>query len=292
MAWVRLSDDFYDHPKFDKAGSLGIALFAAGLAWCNRNLSDGFIPRKTALRLLDFDDAVEAVRNADRNAVTNEDDNDDLTPAIARIVAQRLVNAGLWHEAEGGYQVHDYLEYQGSKLQVEAGRQSNAARQKAWRDRRNAENRNAVTNGPVTPAPNPNPNPKKKEEPLRGPSSSAASPRDTDEPREDIERICEHLTERIEANGSKRPTITKGWRNAARLMLDKDNRTEDQIHKAIDWCQADEFWRSNILSLPKLREKYDQLRLTAQRDGNRPASGGGHKPWTSPEDESDYYGDL
>lgn len=162
MAWVRLSDDFYDHPKFDKAGSLGIALFAAGLAWCNRNLSDGFIPRKAALRLLDFDDAVEAVRNADRNAVTNGGGNDDLTPAIARIVAQRLVDAGLWHEAEGGYQVHDYLEYQGSKVQVEAGRQSNAARQKAWRDRRNAENRNAVTNGPITPAPNPNPNPKRK----------------------------------------------------------------------------------------------------------------------------------
>lgn len=86
--------------------------------------------------------------------------------------------------------------------------------------------------------------------------------------REDIDRICTHLADLIEANGSKRPTITKGWRDAARLMIDRDNRTEDKIHACIDWCQRDEFWRSNILSLPKLREKYDQLRLAATRQTN------------------------
>lgn len=83
--------------------------------------------------------------------------------------------------------------------------------------------------------------------------------------RPDIDSICDHLANRIEANGSKRPTIGKGWRDAARLMIDNDGRTEDEIHGAIDWCQADEFWRSNILSLPKLREKFDTLRLQAQR---------------------------
>jgi len=83
--------------------------------------------------------------------------------------------------------------------------------------------------------------------------------------RPEIDAICEHLAGAIEANGSKRPTITTKWRSAARLMLDKDRRTEDEIHGAIEWCQRDEFWRSNILSLPTLREKYDTLRLQAQR---------------------------
>ena len=83
--------------------------------------------------------------------------------------------------------------------------------------------------------------------------------------RDDVARICDHLADRVEANGSKRPTIGKGWHDAARLMLDRDGRTEQEIHGAIDWCQGDEFWRSNILSLPKLREKYDTLRLQAQR---------------------------
>lgn len=59
--------------------------------------------------------------------------------------------------------------------------------------------------------------------------------------------------------------MTSKWRDAARLMLDRDGRAETDIHAAIDWCQDDEFWRANVLSLPKLREKYDALRLQAQR---------------------------
>ena len=97
-------------------------------------------------------------------------------------------------------------------------------------------------------------------------TASAKPPRDVAPLREDVERLCEHLADRIEANGSKRPSITQGWRDAARLMLDRDGRTETDVVAAIGWCQGHDFWRSNILSMPKLREKYDQLRLQACRD--------------------------
>lgn len=83
--------------------------------------------------------------------------------------------------------------------------------------------------------------------------------------RSDVTRVCEHLADRIEANGAKRPAIGKAWHDAARLLIDRDGRTEQEVHAAIDWCQADEFWRANVLSMPKLREKYDTLRLQAQR---------------------------
>src|SRR5579864_534383 len=85
-------------------------------------------------------------------------------------------------------------------------------------------------------------------------------------PREDVERLCVHLADRIEANGSNRPNITVKWRDAARLMLDLDKRTEGQVHTAIDWCQDDEFWRINVMSMPKLREQYEKLRLAALKD--------------------------
>ncbi len=94
-----------------------------------------------------------------------------------------------------------------------------------------------------------------------------------DADRADVERVCQHLADRIEANGSRRPTVSDNWRTAARLMLDRDKRTEERIIRAIDWCQADEFWRANILSMSKLRAKYDQLRLAAQRSS--PAVTGG-----------------
>lgn len=87
--------------------------------------------------------------------------------------------------------------------------------------------------------------------------------------RPDADRLCEHLADRIEANGSRRPRITQKWRDAARLLIDKDGKTEEQIRTAIDWCQDHEFWRANILSMPKLREKYEQLRLQAAREQNK-----------------------
>ncbi|EEP73526.1 hypothetical protein MCAG_03853 [Micromonospora sp. ATCC 39149] len=82
----------------------------------------------------------------------------------------------------------------------------------------------------------------------------------------DVERVCTYLAEWIVKNGSKRPTITKKWRTDARLLIDKDGRALDEIRDVIAWSQRDPFWRSNILSLPKLREKYDQLRLAMQRE--------------------------
>lgn len=93
-------------------------------------------------------------------------------------------------------------------------------------------------------------------------------------PRADVEQVCAHLADRIEENGSKRPPITQAWRDAARLLIDRDGRTVDQITRAIDWCQANSFWRSNVLSMPKLRERYDQLRLkaTAERDAAQAAA--------------------
>lgn len=103
-------------------------------------------------------------------------------------------------------------------------------------------------------------------QPVLDPPTTRPTTSSSDAPkRADVERLCEHLADRIQANGSKRPQIGKSWRDAARLMLDTDRRTEQQIRNAIDWCQNDEFWRSNILSMPKLREQYDRLRLAAAR---------------------------
>lgn len=83
--------------------------------------------------------------------------------------------------------------------------------------------------------------------------------------RPELLALCEHLADRIEANGSRRPRIGQRWLTAARLLVDVDGRSPGQVHAAIDWCQNDDFWRANVMSMPKLREKYDQLRLAASR---------------------------
>jgi hypothetical protein len=92
-------------------------------------------------------------------------------------------------------------------------------------------------------------------------------------PRADVEQLCTHLADKIEVNGSKRPTITKAWRDEARRLLDIDARPLDKALALIDWCQNDTFWRSNVQSMPKFRKQYDQLRLKAlaewEADRNR-----------------------
>lgn len=97
--------------------------------------------------------------------------------------------------------------------------------------------------------PNPNPSSSKEEE---------ASPI-----RDDVEQLCTRLRDRIIENGSKAPTVSKAWRDSARLMLDRDDRELDKALNLIDWSQASSFWRSNIRSMPKFREQYDALRLQA-----------------------------
>jgi len=96
-----------------------------------------------------------------------------------------------------------------------------------------------------------------------------ATPR-PDDLRPEVEAILDYLEAGIAANDAKVPVRGKKARTAIRLMLDRDGRTPDQIHTAIEYATTNEFWRSNILSAPKLREKFDQLRLQAQRSGWKP----------------------
>lgn len=91
--------------------------------------------------------------------------------------------------------------------------------------------------------------------------------------REDVEALCQHMLASINHPGTKRREITKGWRTAARLLLDRDHRPLDEAMRLITWATQDSFWQSNILSLPKFREKYDTLLLQARRPRNQGANG-------------------
>lgn len=76
---------------------------------------------------------------------------------------------------------------------------------------------------------------------------------------EDIE-ISKLLLKRIQDNTPtfKEPNIEK-WANECRLMREIDNRTNKQIRFLVEWSQKDTFWQANILSMKKLRQKFDTL---------------------------------
>ncbi|WP_433595153.1 hypothetical protein [Lysinibacillus xylanilyticus] len=56
----------------------------------------------------------------------------------------------------------------------------------------------------------------------------------------------------------KQPNMNT-WADSIRLMMEQDSRTVEQIEYLIDWSQANPFWKSNILSTKKLREKATTL---------------------------------
>ena len=125
MPWVKLDDHFDEHPKLASVGPLGVVLWVTALAYCNRNLTDGFIPWSIARTMVswDWEDAVGPTRLYigaldsvyEEGAVTSE------------YAIESLVASGLWDRAPGGYRVHDFNEYQPTKAEVEAERAAKVA---------------------------------------------------------------------------------------------------------------------------------------------------------------------
>jgi len=56
----------------------------------------------------------------------------------------------------------------------------------------------------------------------------------------------------------KQPKLQE-WARDIDLMIRIDKRSIQDIESVIRWCQSNPFWKFNILSTEKLREKYDQL---------------------------------
>jgi hypothetical protein len=53
----------------------------------------------------------------------------------------------------------------------------------------------------------------------------------------------------------------KQWTEIIRLMIERDNRTLNEIETLIEFSQKDDFWKTNILSMQKLRKQFDQLTI-------------------------------
>lgn len=78
-----------------------------------------------------------------------------------------------------------------------------------------------------------------------------------------VRTLLDRLDDHIEANGSRRPARNKANADAMRLLLERDKRSVEEIIVVIDWCQADSFWKANILSAATFRKQYDKLRIRA-----------------------------
>lgn len=180
--------------------------------------------------------------------------------------------AGFIEPVEGQtdvYQIHDLSDH--APDYVKKRRQRELERTTPKKDggqrQKSADNggqRRTLAENGKTPAPAPALN--------TGEASASPSSKATPS-REDVS-LAEHMMARIvaiapNAIGTKPPqrliTIQR-WANELRLMREQDGRGPPEIRKVFDWANRDTFWRGNILSAKKLREKFDTLRLKMASD--------------------------
>lgn len=83
-------------------------------------------------------------------------------------------------------------------------------------------------------------------------------------------KLAKYFVEQIRNNNPefKDPNYQR-WANDIRLMMERDNRTEEQIRYLMKWVQQDDFEMANVLSPSKLRKRFDQLVMKVKAERKR-----------------------
>lgn len=236
-----------EHPKIIGLSDRAFRALIESTFYCRRRLTDGFIDERVVRARWGVEAAAELERN------------DPARPS--------------WIRVEGGWQIHDFLEFHPSRAEIEAKQADvSAVRSEAGRRGGLASGKQRRSNGEATGSNDvANRSAETETETKISPYGEIES---AVPPRADVERLLDLLDEAIESSGGKRPSRTQRNRDAMRLLLDRDGRSVEQVANAIRWAHGGDregFWRGNVLSAVKLRKHYDQMRLQAQRQG----SGGG-----------------
>lgn len=231
--WFKVDDQLAFNAKVMLAGNSAMGLWVRAGSWSSAQLTGGFVPSHMATAMA--------------NAMANPCDQD------------ALVMAGLWKEAEGGYQFHDWSDFQpDADVEKEKRKATSEARSRAGRAGAEARWHGKADGKPIanewqTDAPVPS----------RPDQTEEAKASSSEIPRPDVDGIIQGFSELLEANDVKHKPI-ESWHKAARLLIDKDGYTPEQIMFVATFATTDDFWKSNILSIPKLREKFEALKIKAQ----------------------------
>jgi hypothetical protein len=136
MPWGRLDDQANGSPKLLALSDPAWRMWGCALIYCQAQLTDGFVPQ-AAIHTF-------GVRAKDKEKVA-----DELCLAIVP------GKGPMWHKVAGGYQIHDYLDWNDSRNEVLAKREKDRKR-KGFRapSERNPSGIHAASDRP-TPTPTP-----------------------------------------------------------------------------------------------------------------------------------------
>ncbi len=142
MSWAKSDDLEPLHPKFLTLRLPAYGFFQAAKCYASRNLTDGFIP-------------IEALGPGIYPHSTHAECLKLAELLSSAVDPARPGSRPLFEKVEGGWQIHDYLEYNPSAAEVRVRRER--ARQRVQKCR--SHKRNGVTARTVTLSPSPFPSP-------------------------------------------------------------------------------------------------------------------------------------
>jgi hypothetical protein len=71
--------------------------------------------------------------------------------------------------------------------------------------------------------------------------------------------LSDLMTENSPSRKPTSPAMMESWADTVRLMREQDGRSPEDIEFVLRWSQRDDFWKTNILSMGKLRKQFDAL---------------------------------
>ncbi|BBI32456.1 DUF4373 domain-containing protein [Cohnella abietis] len=87
-------------------------------------------------------------------------------------------------------------------------------------------------------------------------------------------KIMVHAADSSVSHLIERSNLQK-WADDCRKLLEIDKAKENVIRDVIDWATSDEFWKKNILSASKLREKFQDLAIKMTLERKQPMRSAG-----------------
>lgn len=103
VTWFKVDDSFHSHPKVMMTSPAALGLWLVAGTWSAANMTDGHVPAQVLPRLL----------------------------PDSETLAKELVAVGLWEQADGGFQFHNWNDYQpdAASLRAKRGKESASGRE-------------------------------------------------------------------------------------------------------------------------------------------------------------------
>ena len=235
--FARLDLDYADHPKIVALSDSAFRAHIEMILYARKYMTDGYIPNRVANRV-GFESVSELLTN------------DEANPSLVKT-------------EDGGYYLHGYEDMNETKAEIESRTRRNAENGKRGGRPKGSKKTQSVTES--VPHSQTHSGTQNKAETETETETDINTSSGFADAHPEVAQALEYFNDRVKQNGFRKPSDTKANRDAARLLFTRDEYPPTVIREVMDWALSNEFWRTNIRSFSKFREKFETMQAQMRR---------------------------